>query len=196
MKKIAVVLVSGLFGLLFMAGTVFANETSMDARLERARSYFGDERLTDQNGVTHRFVSDLLNNHVVLISVIFTNCQDACPMQTQKLQWVRKQLGDYFGSRILFLSLSVDPKRDNPAMLKTFADKQQANVDGWKFLTAEERVMARVLGRLNQWTADPNNHSTLLIAGNARTAHWVKLRPDTPPERIVADLRRLAEIGN
>lgn len=117
-------------------------------------------------------------------------------MQTQKLQWVRRELGEYFGSRILFLSLSVDPKRDSPALLKAFADKQQANVDGWKFLTAEETVMARVLGRLNQWSDDPNNHSTMLIAGNARSAHWVKLRPDSPPERIVADLRRLADIGN
>jgi len=196
MKKTAVALLSGLFGLMLMVEFVFASETSADARLERARNYFGDERLIDQNGVAHRFVSDLLSNHVVLINVIFTDCRDACPMQTQKLQLVRKQLGDYFGSRIVFLSLSIDPKRDSPVLLKAFADKQQANVDGWMFLTAQETIMARILGRLNQWTDDPNNHSTLLIAGNARTAHWVKLRPDSPPERIVADLRRLAEVGN
>ncbi|MCC7090758.1 SCO family protein [Nitrosomonas sp. JL21] len=196
MKKIAVMLLFGLFESMLMADYAAAGESTVDERLERARNYFGDERLIDQNGVAHRFVSDLLSNHVVLINVIFTNCQDACPMQTQKLQWVRRELGEYFGSRILFLSLSVDPKRDSPALLKAFADKQQANVDGWKFLTAEETVMARVLGRLNQWSDDPNNHSTMLIAGNARSAHWVKLRPDSPPERIVADLRRLADIGN
>lgn len=193
MEKISLVLLFGLSVLMQVMNFAWASGTPEDIRLERARSYFGDDRLTDQNGVTHRFVSDLLNNHVVLINVIFTNCQDACPMQTQKLQMVRQQLKEYFGSRILFLSLSVDPKRDNPAMLKTFADKQHANVDGWKFLTAEERVMSNVLGRLNQWSDDPNNHSTLLIAGNVRKAHWVKLRPDSPPERIVADLRRLVE---
>lgn len=196
MKKIAVMLLFSLFESMLMADYAAAGESTVDERLERARNYFGDERLTDQNGVAHRFVSDLLSNHVVLINVIFTHCRDACPMQTQKLQWVRRELGEYFGSRILFLSLSVDPKRDSPALLKAFADKQQANVDGWKFLTAEETVMAQVLGRLNQWSDDPNNHSTMLIAGNARTAHWVKLRPDSPPERIVADLRRLADIGN
>lgn len=196
MKKIAMALVLGLSGSMSMMNSAAASGTPKDTRLERARSYFGDERLTDQNGVTHRFVSDLLSNHVVLINVIFTNCQDACPMQTQKLQRVRQQLKEYFGSHILFLSLSVDPKRDHPAMLKTFADKQYANVDGWKFLTAEEAVMYRILSRLNQWTDDPNNHSTLLIAGNARTAHWIKLRPDSPPERIAADLRRLAGIEN
>ena len=196
MRKIAAVVLSGLLGMAPALNYAFAGETSADDRLERARSYFGDEKLTDQNGLTHRFVSDLLSNRIVLINVIFTDCRDACPMQTQKLQWVRKQLGEDFGSRIIFLSLSVDPKRDDPSMLKTFADKQQANVDGWKFLTADEAVMIRILGRLNQWTDDPNNHSTLLLAGNARNAHWVKLRPDSPPERIVADLRRLAGIDN
>lgn len=161
-------------------------------RLERALRYFGDDTLTDQNGVGHRFVSDLLSNHVVLINVIFTHCQDACPMQTQKLQQVRQQLGEHFGTEITFLSLSVDPKRDDSSALKAFAEKQRVDVSGWKFLTADEAVMARVLSRLNQWTDDPNNHSTLLIAGNVRAAHWAKLRPDAPPERIVADLLRLS----
>lgn len=36
-------------------------------------------------------------------------------------------------------------------------------------------------------------HSTLLIAGNASEAHWIKLRHDSPPERIVADLLRLVD---
>ncbi len=165
--------------------------SQIEDRLERAFRYFGDDTLTDQNGINHRFVSDLLRNHVALINVIFTNCQDACPMQTQKLQQVRQQLGEYFGSEITFLSLSIDPKRDDQAALKAFAEKQRADVPGWKFLTADEAVMARVLSRFNQWTNDPNNHSTLLIAGNVNTAHWVKLRPDSSPERIAADLLRL-----
>lgn len=176
----------------FAAYAVQASTDDARFRLERALNYFGDDPLIDQNGVPHRFVSDLLSNHVVLINVIFTRCQDACPMQTQKLQAVRRQLGEHFGSHIAFLSLSVDPQRDDPAALKAFAEKQKADIPGWKFLTAEEAVMAKILGRLNQWTDDPNNHSTLLVAGNVRTAHWVKLRPDSSPERIVADLLRLA----
>lgn len=167
------------------------NTASADERIERAHHYFGDERLTDQDGVSHRFFSDLLSQHVVLINVIFTDCKDACPLQTQRLQLVREQLGDLFGSEYIFLSLSVDPDRDDPAALKTFAEKQHADFPGWRFLTADKTTMSTILGRLGQWTDDPNNHSTLLIAGNARNAHWVKLRPDSPPERIVADLKRL-----
>ena len=162
-------------------------------RLEKAQQYFGDEMLVDQHGQSYRFFSDLLSRHVVLINVIFTHCQDACPMQTQRLRMVRNQLGDRFGTKFLFLSLSVDPERDDPQAMKAFAEKQQANVPGWYFLTAEKTVLQQILNRLGQWTDDPSNHSTLMIAGNAQNAHWVKLRPDSPPERIVADLLRLAE---
>ena len=173
------------------ADTTDATPSYQVDRLERALLYFGDDKLTDQHGESHRFVSDLLGQSVVLINVIFTHCQDACPMQTQKLQVVREQLKQHFGSQIAFLSLSVDPDRDTPLTLKAFAEKQQANVPGWKFLTADKATMTRILSRLNQWTDQPDNHSTLLIAGNARHAHWVKLRPDSPPERIAADLLRL-----
>lgn len=168
------------------------SDTHTGERLARAKQYFGDNTLTDQNGRSHRFFSDLLSRHVVLIHVIFTRCQDACPLQTQRLQAVRKQLGKRFGSDIVFLSLSVDPLRDDPAALKTFAEKHEADVPGWYFLTADETSLADVLRRLGQWTDDPANHGTLLLAGNTRRGHWMKLRPDASPGRITADLLRLA----
>ncbi len=195
MRRLAEIIVSGLLGLaVATSATPQATSSAPQGadKQERSRSYFGDDVLVDQDGVSHRFFSDLLSGRVVLINVIFTNCKDACPMQTQRLQSVRRQLGERFGSEIMFLSLSVDPKRDNPAVLKKFAAKQNADVPGWRFLVAEEAVMAAVLGRLGQWTNDPTNHGTLLIAGNASQAHWLKLRPDSPPERIAADLLRLS----
>ena len=194
MRRLAEIIVSGLLGLAVATSAIPQATSSAPQgadKQERSRSYFGDEVLLDQDGVSHRFFSDLLSGRVVLINVIFTNCKDACPLQTQRLQSVRRQLGERFGSEIVFLSLSVDPKRDNPAVLKKFAAKQNADVPGWRFLVAEEAVMAAVLGRLGQWTNDPTNHRTLLIAGNASQAHWLKLRPDSPPERIAADLLRL-----
>ena len=195
MRRLAKIIILGLSGLtVATSATPQATSSAPQGadKQERSRSYFGDDVLVDQDGVSHRFFSDLLSGRVVLINVIFTNCKDACPLQTQRLQSVRRQLGERFGSEIVFLSLSVDPKRDNPAVLKKFAAKQNADVPGWRFLVAEEAVMAAVLGRLGQWTNDPTNHGTLLIAGNASQAHWLKLRPDSPPERIAADLLRLS----
>jgi protein SCO1 len=184
--------------LLALSGSAFSTEAENSKTLAspneaRAKSYFGDELLVDQDGAEKRFYSDLLSKKVVLINVIFANCKDACPMQTQKLKASQKRLGNRFGSDIVFLSLSIDPKRDTPASMKKFAQQQGADHDGWRFLVANPEVMQKVLTRLGQWSGEPASHSTLLIAGNARKAHWLKLRPDAPPERIADDLLRLAD---
>lgn len=168
-------------------------QTHPVARAERARAYFGDDVMTDQDGRTHRFYSDLLDGRTVLINVVFTHCRSACPLMTQRLKGVRTALGDRFGREVWFLSLSVDPARDTPERLKAFAQAQGADAAGWRFLVSDPATMQRVLGRLGQWTDDAESHSMLLIAGNAARAHWTKLRPDAPPERIAADLERLAE---
>src|SRR5210317_46267 len=68
-----------------------ANTTasSQQSEEERARKYFTDTEVIDQNGKKLRFYSDVLRNRVVLISFMFTNCEFACPMQAQKLKQTR-----------------------------------------------------------------------------------------------------------
>lgn len=160
-------------------------------REKRARDYFGDDVLTDQDGRRLRFFSDLLRGRTVLINVIFTNCDDACPLMTKRLRSVRQQLGAAFGDTVYFLSLSVDPDRDTPEALKAFAERNKADEPGWRFLVADGATMTKVLKRLGQWTDEPENHMTLLIGGNASNAHWTKLRPDTSPVQIADQLLRL-----
>lgn len=158
---------------------------------DRARAYFGDHALTDQDGQTHRFYSDLLQGRVVLINVIFTHCPSACPMMTERLKLVRKQVGEGFGRDVYFLSLSVDPARDTPEALKRFAERHNVDLPGWRFLVSDAQTLKTLLSRLGQWTDSPEDHTTLLIAGNAAKSHWTKLRPDAPPEQIAAELARL-----
>lgn len=161
------------------------------AKAQRAQAYFGDAVLLDQDGTQHRFYSDLLDDRVVLVNVVFTRCPSACPMMTQRMKQVRRALGSDFDRHFRFLSLSVDPSFDTPQAMKAFAVKQGADEPGWRFLVADPATMQAVLGKLGQWTDDAEDHSTLLLAGNASRAHWTKLRPDAPTEKIVADLRRL-----
>ena len=166
---------------------------SAQEREQRAQSYFGDDVLLDQDGVGRKFYSELLKDRVVLINVVFTQCRDACPLMTQRLRTVRQQLGASFAKPVYFLSLSVDPEHDNPQLLKAFAQKQQADEPGWRFLTAEPATMHAVLKRLGQFQNQPEDHSTLLIAGNPATGHWLKIRPDLPAEAIAAKLQGLIE---
>ncbi len=59
---------------------------------EKSRSYFTDLELVNQDGEKVRFYTDVLKDRVVLINFIFTNCGDACPMATHKLNLVKNSL--------------------------------------------------------------------------------------------------------
>lgn len=157
-----------------------------------ARTYFTDTELLNQDGRRVRFYSDVLQDRVVLINVVFTSCDDACPLITRKLNEVRAKLGERFGKEVHFVSISVDPERDSPQALKKFAAAQGADAEGWTFLTGAKADVDRVLARLGQLTAAVEDHSTLLIAGNVAAKRWSKIRPDAPVPAIAERLQVLA----
>ena len=159
--------------------------------IERAREYFTNLELIDQDGRTVRFFDDVLRDHVVVIDFIFTNCEGACPLMTQKLTVVRDQLVNRFDDPVRFVSLSIDPLRDSPAALKAFADKHGADHDGWVWLTGDPSHLQEVIRRLGQYTADVESHSTMMLAGNVNEAHWIKVMPQELPDQITSKVKLL-----
>ena len=155
-----------------------------------AKTWFTDTPLQDQNGETLRFYSDALHNRVVLLNVIFTSCTDACPLITRKLKEVRELLGDK-ADGITFISLTSDPLRDTPAVLKAYTLKQGVNGPHWLFLTGDKAQMDLVLGRIGQIVPTPEQHSTQLIVGDVANKRWSKIRPDAPAAAIAQRLQLL-----
>ncbi len=157
-----------------------------------ARSYFTDLELLTQDGRKVRFYSDVLEGRTVLINVIYTSCKDACPLITQQLNEVRRQIPDLFGKQVFFVTLSSDPILDTPKLLKQFAQKESADVAGWTFLTGNKEHVDHILKKLGQYAEQKEEHSTLIIAGNVPAKRWSKIRPDTPPAGIAERLTTLA----
>lgn len=155
-----------------------------------AKTWFTDTPLLDQHGNTRRFYSDALQNRVVLLNVIFTSCNDACPLITRKLKEVRELLGDK-ADGITFISLTSDPLRDTPAVLKAYTLKQGADDPHWLFLTGDKAQMDLVLGRIGQIVPTPEQHSTQLIVGDVANKRWSKIRPDAPAAAIAQRLQLL-----
>src|SRR3954447_23451832 len=85
--------------------------------------YFPNVALTTQDGKTVRLYDDLLKGKSVAINVIFTECTDVCPLETANLVQLQRVLGARVGREIFFYSISIDPKRDTPAVLKAYAEK-------------------------------------------------------------------------
>jgi protein SCO1/2 len=55
---------------------------------------------------------------VTIVDFIFTNCANTCPKMTAKRTELQKLIAD---PRVTFLSISVDPARDDRATRKTYA---------------------------------------------------------------------------
>lgn len=155
-----------------------------------AKTWFTETPLQDQNGNTLRFYSDALQNRVVLLNVIFTSCTDACPLITQKLKEVREVLGDK-ADGITFISLTSDPLRDTPAVLKAYTLKQGVDDPHWLFLTGDKAQIDVVLARIGQVIPSPEQHSTQLIVGDVANKRWSKIRPDAPAAAIAQRLQLL-----
>ena len=55
-----------------------------------------------------------LRGKVVAVTFIYATCTDACPLLTAKMVGMQKRLGLDFGSKVRFVSITVDPERDTP----------------------------------------------------------------------------------
>lgn len=159
---------------------------------QATRAYFTDLALLTQKGDQVRFYTDVLKDRVVLINFIYTHCRDACPLLVQKLNQVKSGLGNLLGDKVYFVSISTDPVRDTPQALTRFAQQQKAEHPGWVFLTGPKPNVDTILKKLGQYSPQVESHSTLFLAGNVRTRHWMKISPTAPVPAIVMKLEDLA----
>ena len=88
--------------------------------------------MQDQDGKP--FTEAELKGRVGIVSFMFTSCPDVCPILTNKLSGLRTQLLPV-REQVRFVSISVDPEKDTPPVLKEFAQKHGADYPDWRFLT-------------------------------------------------------------
>ncbi|WP_373048083.1 SCO family protein [Vulgatibacter sp.] len=150
---------------------------------EAARRWFTDRPVVDQHGKRHRFYSDLVRGRIVLVNFGFTECQGACPPIAANLARVQKLLGDRVGGEVRILTVSVDPERDSPAALTTYAQRFGAKA-GWFFLTGERENVDAIRQRLGDVTKDRDAHPTTLFIGDTRTGNWIRAMATAPAEQI------------
>jgi protein SCO1 len=84
-----------------------------------------------------------LRGRVLVIDFIFTSCPDVCPLLTEQLSALRKQLPER--APLQLLSFSVDPEHDSPERLRQFAAAHGAVRVDWWFLTGPLDEVKRVV---------------------------------------------------
>lgn len=157
-----------------------------------------DFTLTSQEG--RRLALRELRGKVVALTFIYTGCADTCPLLTAKLAGLQSRLGADFGSRVAFVSITVDPERDTPAVLKRYAGEHGAKGDGWTFLTgtpAEIQEVAKRYGIYYSKTPRGNVDHTFLTSLVDQTGvlrvQYLGVR--FAPDEMLGDLRSLLREG-
>ena len=65
-----------------------------------ARQYFTDVELVNQYGETMRLYTDLLQDKIVLINSIYTDCTGMCPLMSKSIERIQDHVGDRLGKDV------------------------------------------------------------------------------------------------
>ena len=86
-----------------------------------------------------------LTGKVWVANFIFTSCQGVCPLLSSRMATLRQSLAG-MDPPILSVSLSVDPTRDSPAVLRAYAQRYEADPNDWLFVTGTPAEIRRLIG--------------------------------------------------
>jgi protein SCO1/2 len=156
----------------------------------------------DQDG--ERVTNEDMRGQFVLYNFGYTNCGDACDQMNQTMREIQDQLdtvelGDI---DVSLMTISFDPERDTPDVLKAYAESVGADPAIWQFTTlADPAMMKFVIGGGFETYYEPNEDGSfsfdpafVLVDG------WGIIRGeyryqtmDSDTERILRHLGVLAE---
>ena len=92
---------------------------------------------TDQNGgeFSHRD----LYNRVQIVDCFFTHCPTICPAISSQLSRVNDEaIAQGWQREVVIISHTVDPLRDTPERLRSYAERLDVTQDQWVFLTGKQ----------------------------------------------------------
>ncbi len=85
------------------------------------------------------FGSPQLAGRIWIADFIFTSCPGPCPIISTRMSELQKPLAQ---SDVHLVSFSVDPEKDTPEVLRTYADKLRITPLRWDFLTGASAKIA------------------------------------------------------
>ncbi len=141
-----------------------------------------------------------LKGKVWVADFFYSTCPGPCPMLSSRLSELQKALGG--DDRVRLVSISTDPEKDTPEVLRQYAAKFGAT-ERWLFLTGPKAAIKslafdnfKLPFSEQPGTAEPIIHSTRLILidsmGNIRGLYEGTEAGNS--ESLIRDIRRLVDL--
>src|SRR6058998_1034129 len=121
---------------------LWLRQLEVQALRQRTVSTFGKVppfELTNQND--QPFGSAQLAGKIWIADFIYTTCPGPCPMISSRMSELQKPLEK---SDVRLVSFSVDPEKDTPEVLRSYAERLQAEPGRWDFLTGPKSVIYKL----------------------------------------------------
>ncbi len=75
-------------------------------------------------------------NKVYVVEFFFTSCPTICPRMNENMVKIQNEF--YGNPSFGIVSISIDPERDSPEVLKQYAERKGATLKNWHFLTGDK----------------------------------------------------------
>ncbi|MGM1049565.1 protein SCO1/2 [Paenibacillus uliginis N3/975] len=140
-----------------------------------------------------------LSGKVWVADFVFTHCITVCPTMTANMAELQKRLKKE-GVEAELISFSVDPERDDPAALKSYLEKFDADFTNWHALTGYEYedIKSFVLKSFKtplimDTASDQVIHGTsfYLVDQSGTVVAKYDGTTDTPYDKIIKDVKAL-----
>ncbi len=146
-----------------------------------------DFALTDQDG--SRVSMRALRGRPVVVTFLYTTCEETCPTQAQQIKGAFAELGEDFPA----VAVAVDPQRDTPARARAFLAEQRMTGRLDFALGTRSELEPVWEGFAAEPQRDDLEHTGRLVLVDARGVQRVSFPIDqVTPDRLAHDLRLLA----
>ena len=130
----------------------------------------------DQRGRRFSFAS--LRGQAVAVGFIYTRCDDACPIITQKFGVLDRKLG---AGPYHLVEVTIDPAYDTPSVLAAYSKKYGATSPRWDMLTGDPGAVSTFVRSAGLSVVDSghgeliHNARLLVVSPDGRLADIVEL---------------------
>ncbi|CAG7648044.1 hypothetical protein PAESOLCIP111_05517 [Paenibacillus solanacearum] len=142
-RSVLAIFIVLIFGLILLGvGTdgfsTFTAEAARIKKLVQDKPLFPDVRFRDSNWREYS-ISEFEGKYV-FITFLYTSCTSVCPLLEMNMAKVYSLIPpEYLGKEIVFLSISFDPDRDDPAKMKEYGVHFNSDGETWRFATIPDR---------------------------------------------------------
>lgn len=73
---------------------------------------------------------------IVVLHFIYTNCPDVCPLHAERIAEIQRMVNQTpMKEQVRFVTITTDPKRDTPDVLRDYGQAHGLDTANWVFLT-------------------------------------------------------------